>query len=77
MPGEVARLINVSSLGVSFTTIRVFAKGAPIHARMRLLNSGTLEITGTVVRIKAKTNHTLYGVKFDSVRGNRPWTSTP
>lgn len=77
MPGEVARLVDVSALGVSFTTIRVFAKGAPIHARMRLLNAGTLEIKGIVVRIKEKKNYTLYGVKFNSARGSRPWPSTP
>lgn len=77
MPGEVARLVDVSSLGVSFTTVRVFAKGAPIRARMRLLNTGVLEIKGTVVRIKEKANCTLYGVKYDSVRGSRPWPSTP
>lgn len=72
MPGDVARLVDVSSLGASFTTLRVFAKGAPIHARLRTLDSGVLEIKGTVVRIKEKTNFTLYGVRFDSVRGKRP-----
>ncbi|PIR19360.1 MAG: hypothetical protein COV48_02440 [Elusimicrobia bacterium CG11_big_fil_rev_8_21_14_0_20_64_6] len=77
MPVDVARLIDVSALGLSFTTTRVYAKGAPIHARMRLLNTGVLEIRGTIVRIKEKTNCTLYGVKYDSVRGNHPWPSTP
>lgn len=72
MPADVVRLVDVSSLGASFTTTRVFAKGAPIRARLRLLDAGVLEIKGTVVRIKEKTNFTLYGVKFDSVRGRRP-----
>ena len=72
MPGDVARLVDVSSLGASFSTLRVFAKGAAIHARLRLLNAGVLEIWGKVVRIKERTNSTLYGVKFDTVRGARP-----
>jgi hypothetical protein len=70
-PAGAVRLVDVSSLGASFASTRVFAKGAPIHARLRLLNAGVLEITGTVVRIKEKTNFTLYGVKFDSARGSR------
>lgn len=72
IPEGVARLVDISSLGVSFTTTRVFAKGARIHARLRLMDAGVLEITGTVVRVKEKSNFTLYGVRFDSVRGNRP-----
>jgi hypothetical protein len=68
-PADVVRLIDVSSSGASFSTTRMFTKGAPIHARLRLLNTGALEISGTVVRIKEKTNYTVYGVKFDPVRG--------
>ena len=72
IPVDVARLVDVSSLGASFATTRAYAKGARIHARMRLLNAGILEVEGTVVRVKAKSNFTLYGVKFDSVLGSRP-----
>ncbi|MDP3543421.1 MAG: PilZ domain-containing protein [Elusimicrobiota bacterium] len=67
-----ARLVDVSALGVSFTSTRVFAKGEPIRARLRLLGAGVLEIKGTVVRIKERERGALYAVKFDSVRGKRP-----
>ncbi|MCR4295286.1 MAG: PilZ domain-containing protein [Elusimicrobia bacterium] len=67
-----ARLVDVSSLGVSFTSTRVFPKGAAIRARLRLLDAGVLEFKGTVVRVKERSNCMLYAVKFDSVRGKRP-----
>lgn len=67
-----ARLVDVSSLGVSFTSTRLLAKGAAIRARLRLLEAGVLEFKGTVVRVKERSNCTLYAVKFDSVRGKRP-----
>lgn len=69
MSGGVARLVDVSSRGASFTTVRAFVKGARIHARMRLLNAGVLEIMGKVVRIKEKANFTLYAVEFDPAPG--------
>ncbi|MEK7384664.1 MAG: PilZ domain-containing protein [Elusimicrobiota bacterium] len=68
----VARLVDLSSVGVSFSTTHVFAKGARIRARLRLLSAGVLTVTGRVVRIKEKTNSTLYAVEFESVRGARP-----
>lgn len=69
---DIARLVDVSSVGLSFTTTHAFAKGARICARLRLLNAGVLNITGQVVRVKEKTNSTLYAVEFKSVRGVRP-----
>lgn len=68
-PVDAARLVDVSSGGVSFSTTRVYAKGARIRARMRLLDAGPLEFIGKVVRIKEKSNSTLYAVEFESVRG--------
>jgi hypothetical protein len=65
----VARLVDVSSVGVSFCTPHAFAKGAKIRARLRLMEAGVLQITGRIVRIKEKTNTTLYAVEFDSVKG--------
>lgn len=64
-----ARLVDVSSTGVSFTTVRVLRRGASIRGRIRLLSAGVLEFSGTVVRVKARTNTVLYGVAFDSVKG--------
>lgn len=66
-----ATLVDVSSVGISFTTTRAFAKGAQVRGRLRLLDAGVLEITGRVVRLKERTNSTLYGVEFDSVRATR------
>ena len=71
---EVARLSDVSSVGISFTTTRAFSKGEKIRGRLRLMNAGVLEIKGKVVRIKERTNTTLYAVEFDEVKGVRPWT---
>lgn len=67
--GRAARLVDVSSRGASFTTVRAFVKGARIHARMRLLNAGVLEIMGKVVRIEEKANFTRYAVEFDPAPG--------
>lgn len=69
--GEVARLVDLSSVGVSFSTTRTFAKGERIRAGLRLLGVGVLTIIGRVVRIQARTNSTLYAVEFESVRGVR------
>jgi hypothetical protein len=64
----VETLVDVSSVGASFTTTRPFKRGASIHARLRLLGVGVLEITGRIVRMKEKSNTTLYAVEFDSVK---------
>jgi hypothetical protein len=64
----VLRLSDVSSVGASFSTVRTFAKGTRIRGRLRLLGIGVLEITGRIVRFKERTNSTLYGVEFDSVK---------
>ena len=72
---DVMRLVDVSSVGVSFTSTLVFAKGAAIRGRLRLLGAGVLEIAGRVVRVKERTNSVLYGVEFDSVKALRPRAS--
>jgi hypothetical protein len=69
--GAGVRLVDVSSVGVSFAGTVVLAKGARIHARLRLLGAGVLEIAGHVVRIKPRTNNTLYGIEFDEVTRRR------
>ncbi|OGR95774.1 MAG: hypothetical protein A2V88_15095 [Elusimicrobia bacterium RBG_16_66_12] len=68
---DIVRLVDVSSVGASFATTHAFAKGARIHARLRLLKAGVLKITARVVRVKEKANATLYAVEFESVRGAR------
>jgi len=64
-------LVDVSAVGASFTTTRVFVKGEKVRGRLRLLDAGVLEVAGRVVRLKERTNSTLYGVEFDSVRAIR------
>ena len=70
--GGAGRLVDVSALGARFAAVRAFAEGSRIRARMRLLNAGVIEIAGTVVRAREKTNFTLYAVKFDSAPSRRP-----
>ncbi|MFI5347111.1 MAG: PilZ domain-containing protein [Elusimicrobiota bacterium] len=65
------KLVDVSAVGASFTTTRAFAKGAKIRGRVRLLNVGVMEIEGRIVRVKERTNTTLYAVEFDSIHAHR------
>lgn len=62
----VALMTDVSETGASFRSTLKFTKGVQIRARLRILGQKPLVITGRVVRIKEFTNHTLYGVAFDS-----------
>ena len=71
LPGA-QRLIDVSAAGLSFSTIRVFKKGARIRGRVRIYEQGTFEFEGRVVRLKERSNSNLYGVAFDSVKGRLP-----
>lgn len=68
----VQKLVDVSSVGASFSTTQVFAKGAMIRGRLRLFGVGSLEIAGRIVRVKERSNSTLYAIEFDSVKGRRP-----
>ena len=58
-------LVDVSAVGASFSTTRAFAKGAKVRGRLRLFGTGVIEISGRVVRVKEKTNSTLYALEFD------------
>ena len=62
------RLVDVSSGGASFSATQTFAVGDVIRGRLRLLDLGVMDITGRVVRVKARTNSILYAVEFDSVK---------
>ena len=65
---DVLKLVDVSTVGASFSTTRTFAKGAKIRGRLRLLGVGVLEIAGRIVRLKERTNSNLYGLESDSVK---------
>lgn len=69
------RLVDVSSVGASFTSTRSFAKGETVRGRLRLLGAGVLEVSGRVVRVKERQNNVLYGVEFDSVKTLKPRAS--
>jgi hypothetical protein len=63
----IGRLVNVSSVGLCFSSVRSMAIGAKIHARLRLLKEGKLDIEGRIVWVKKKINAAFYGVEFDAV----------
>jgi len=63
----IGRLIDVSTVGLRFSSTKTLHKGDKIHARLRLLKEGTLEIHGRVVWMKKKIATTVYGVEFDRV----------
>lgn len=67
MIAGIGRLVNVSNVGVCFSTGTVLEKGQLIHGRLRLLKDGFLDISGRVVWLKKKVNTTQYGVEFDRV----------
>ena len=64
----VGRLVNVSTVGVCFASTHSFKKGDKIHARVRLLREGRLNVNGHIVWTRKKSNHFLYGMEFDAVR---------
>ena len=63
----IGRLVDVSSVGLCFSSVRPMAVGDKIHARLRLLKEGNLAIEGRIVWTKKKINATFYGVEFDAV----------
>ncbi len=64
----IGRLVDVSAVGACFASTHALRVGDAIHGRLRLLKEGRLTISGHIVWIRKKTNHTLYGLAFDSVR---------
>lgn len=65
-PDDSARLVDASAGGVSFTSTRVFVKGARIRGRTRSLGAGVREFSGTIVRVTRRTNRVVYAVEFDA-----------
>lgn len=62
----IGRLVNVSTVGVCFSSTHKLEKGEHIRARLRLLKTGPLEVEGHVVWVRKRPNSILYGVAFDS-----------
>ena len=64
----VGRLVDFSMSGASFRAELLLAVGDPVRARLRLLEKGTLDISGRVVWSCKKNGANLYGVRFDSIK---------
>ncbi|MEK7232795.1 MAG: PilZ domain-containing protein [Elusimicrobiota bacterium] len=64
----IVRLIDVSAVGARFASTATLPKGMKLHGCLRLLRTGALNIVGRVVRIKAGSNVTYYGIAFESVK---------
>ena len=58
----IGRLVDLSTVGVCFSTSLPLAKGDHIRARLRILKEGLLDITGHVGWVRKKNNSLLYGV---------------
>jgi PilZ domain-containing protein len=68
----IGRLINFSNVGVCFSSTKVLEKGQKLHARLRLLKEGALEVSARVVWVEKKSNTMLYGLEFDSIQKIEP-----
>ena len=68
----IGRLVNFSNVGVCFSSTKVLAKGQKLHARLRLLKEGALEVTAKVVWMQKKSGANLYGLEFDTVQKIEP-----
>jgi hypothetical protein len=62
------RLVNFSKVGICFSTTKILKMGEPLHARLRLLSEGMLEVSAKVVWIRKQPNTILYGLAFDAVQ---------
>jgi len=67
-----AKLVDFSAGGAAFSATRLLMKGTRLHACVRILGKGTIEIFGHVVWSRRKTNTNLYGIKFDSIKNMHP-----
>jgi hypothetical protein len=68
----IGRLIDFSKVGVCFSTTKVLKTGEPLHARLRLLKEGVIEVAAHVVWMKKRPNVFLYGLAFDDVKNVTP-----
>lgn len=67
----VGRLVNFSAVGACFSSSKVLARGERLRVRLRLLKEGVLEMAARVVWTAKKSNRTLYGIEFDSLKNPR------
>ena len=62
------RLIDISSVGVRFSTTQVLHKGDRVRARLRLLKEGVLTIVAYVIWTKKLAHTYQYGLHFDVIK---------
>lgn len=62
------RLVDYSSVGISFAASEELVPHEKVHARLRLFDKGIKEIEGRVVWRRQDRNMTIYGVKFEKVK---------
>ena len=67
----VGRLVNVSAVGMCFSSTKTFHRNDRIQGRLRLLKQGVLLVKGHVVWARRTTNTQIFGVAFDDVRPDR------
>jgi len=67
LPIAVGQLIDFSMSGASFRATLFLTTGERIHARLRLLERGTLDVSAHVVWSRRRAGINLYGIKFDSI----------
>ena len=63
-----ARLIDFSTVGVRFSSTKVFHKGDRVRGRLRLLKEGAFNFIAYVMWTKKFTNTHQYGLQFDVIK---------
>ncbi len=68
---SITRLVDVSTVGLCFSSPHEYKVGVKLSGRLRLLKEGVLVIQGHVVWVRRASNVYLCGLAFDSVRGQK------
>ena len=63
-----ARLVDFSKVGLCIAGSLAVSPGDAVHARVRLLREGILEIVGRVVWLRKKPTGCQYGISAESTR---------
>ncbi|MEK7720846.1 MAG: PilZ domain-containing protein [Elusimicrobiota bacterium] len=66
------RLTDFSTSGAAFSVADPGVIRKKFRARLRLLDTGVLEVEARVVRTRREKNATHYGIKFDSIKNISP-----
>lgn len=69
---DTGRLVDISDVGAALRTASPLAVDGQVRLRLRLIEKGVLEVTGTVVWERRADPLKLFGVRFDSVNKVHP-----